>query len=304
MKKDILTLLDLEKDDFDALLKRAFELKDRQKKGIVEKSLSGKVLGLVFEKPSTRTRVSFEAAMARMGGSSIFIAAKDSQMSRDESVKDTARALSGFLDVLAVRVYEHRTAEDFARWAHAPVINALTDLCHPCQVLSDLMTVAEYRGGYEDVKIVWLGDANNVAHSWINAASALDLRLTLACPREFLPDEKTLENARNKNGRRIEVVSDPLEAVQGADVIYTDVWTSMGQDRDEAKIQTLKPFQANRRLMEAAGADGREVLIMHCLPAHREEEITDDVMEGPGSVIWTQSENKMHMHMAVLETLI
>lgn len=306
MKKDILTLLDLDRDDFDQLFKRSFELKQRQKKGKVETALAGKTLGLIFEKPSTRTRVSFEAAMARMGGAAFFINAKDTQLSRDEPVKDTARALSGYLDCMAIRAYSQSMLDGFAKHALIPVVNALTDLYHPCQVLSDIMTILEYKKSLRRLKIVWMGDGNNMAHSLANAAATLEMNLFLACPKESLPDSGIIENAREKiagdgSRGRITIISDPAEALMDADVIYTDVWHSMGQKRDEAKIKALEPFKVDKK---AVGMAKDDVIVMHCLPAHRGEEIEEDVMEGPRSVIWTQSENKLYMHMAVLEALI
>jgi ornithine carbamoyltransferase len=302
VKKDILTLIDLTKADFDMLFERAATLKKRVKDGVADRSLSGKTLGLIFEKPSTRTRVSFEGAMAQLGGTPIFISTKDTQISRNEPVRDTARVLSRYLDGLAIRTYSQDILKEFAEFATIPVINALTDLFHPCQVLSDIMTVIEYKGGYKDLKIAWVGDGNNVAHSWINAAAVLGLNLVLACPDGYLPDRDVMEKAMKRNIGEIVLSTDPLEAVKNADVIYTDVWASMGQESElDGRRRTFEPYQLNNSLLKSAAEN---VIVMHCLPAHRGEEISEDVLEGPNSVVWDQSENKLHMHKAILDVLM
>lgn len=302
MKKDILTLLDLSKEDFDVLFDRAAELKKRVKNGIFDRSLAGKTLGLIFEKPSTRTRVSFEAAMAQLGGTPIFISAKDTQIARNEPVKDTARVLSRYLNGLAIRTYSQDLLDEFAEFASIPVINALTDLFHPCQVLSDIMTIIEHKGGYKDIRIAWIGDGNNVSHSWINAAAVLGLDLILACPEGYSPNPVIMERAIERNVGKIVLTSDPVEAVKNVDVIYTDVWASMGQESElDKRKRVFEPFQVNEGLLKNA-ADN--VIVMHCLPAHRGEEISDAVLEGPKSVVWDQSENKLHMHKAILDVLL
>lgn len=302
MKKDILTLLDLTKEDFEALFKRAVELKERYKNGIADRPLAGKTLGLIFDKPSTRTRVSFEAAMVQLGGTPIFISAKDTQIARNEPVRDTARVLSRYLDGLAIRTYSQDLLKEFAEFTTIPVINALTDLYHPCQVLSDLLTVVECKGRYDDLKIAWVGDGNNVAHSWVNAAAVLGLNLVLACPDEYFPDQEIMEKALGRGAGKIVVTSDPVEAVKHADVIYTDVWASMGKESEQSKRKSVfEPFQVDKALLENAAED---VIVMHCLPAHRGEEISEEVLEGPYSVVWDQSENKLHMHKAILEVYL
>jgi len=302
MKKDILTLLDLEKTDFDHLFQRAAELKKRNKQGIVESRLAGKTLGLLFEKASTRTRVSFEAATSKLGGNSLFISTADTQMSRDEPLRDTARVLSGYLDAVAIRTYSQKWVEEFAGFAEIPVINALTDGYHPTQILCDLFTVVEYKGGYEGLKITWVGDGNNVAHSWINAAAVLGLELHLACPKGYEPEASVLDNAQSIGGSIITVTTDPVAAVTGAHVVNTDVWASMGQEgqQDERK-KVFKAYQVNRELMHHAAKDA---MVLHCLPAHRGEEITEAVLEGASSAVWDQAENKMHMAAAILDLLL
>ncbi|MCF8081043.1 MAG: ornithine carbamoyltransferase [Desulfobacterales bacterium] len=301
MKKDILSLMDLERDDFEHLFRRAVALKESRRAGIDEMPLRGKSLGLIFEKPSTRTRLSFEAAMVQLGGTPIFISARDLQMVRDEPVKDTARVLSRYLDGLVIRSFSQALVEEFAGYSTIPVVNALTDRYHPIQVLSDLMTVLEFKPDLAKQKIAWVGDGNNVAHSWINAAAVLDLDLRLACPEGYLPDRDILDDARDRGGR-ITMAADPADAVNGADVIYTDVWASMGQEEESEKRKRIfAPYQVNAALVALAAED---VIVMHCLPAHRGEEITENVLEGPQSVVWDQAENKLHMHKAVLEALM
>ena len=302
MKKDILTLTDLAREEFEILFERASELKKRYKKGIADRPLAGKTLGLIFDKPSTRTRISFESAMIQLGGTPIFISAKDTQIARNEPVRDTARVLSRYLDGLAIRTYSQDWLEEFAEFTDIPVINALTDLFHPCQVLSDIMTVIEIKGGVKDIRIAWVGDGNNVAHSWINAAAVLDLNLVLACPDIYSPCKEVMEKALEMGVGKISVTSNPVEAVKDADVIYTDVWASMGQESEQVKRERVfEAFQVNQALLKHAAKD---VMVMHCLPAHRGEEITENVLEGPNSVVWDQAENKLHMHKAILDVLI
>ncbi len=302
MKKDILTLLDLAGEDFEVLFKRAIELKQMSKNGVKDRPLTGKTLGLIFDKPSTRTRLSFEAAMVQLGGTPIFISAKDTQIARNEPVRDTARVLSRYLDGLVIRTYSQELLKEFAEFTDIPVMNALTDLFHPCQVLSDIMTVMEYKGDYKDVKIAWIGDGNNVAHSWINAAAVLGLDLVLACPDGYSPDKEVMEMALERGVNNIVVTSDPVKAVKNADVIYTDVWASMGQEKEQDRRKSVfEAFQVDRTLVKNAAKD---VIVMHCLPAHRGEEISENVLEGPNSVVWDQSENKLHMHKAILDVLL
>jgi ornithine carbamoyltransferase len=302
MTRHLLTLADLVMEEFEAFLKRALELKEKREKGIATPILAGKSLGLLFDKPSTRTRVSFETAMIQLGGTPLFISSKDTQMSRDEPIKDTARVLSRYLDALAIRTFSQEVIAEFAESATIPVINALTDAYHPCQVLSDLLTVIEHRGSYKNLKIAWVGDGNNMAQSWINAAGALGFELHLACPEGYFPDEQILSKASEKPDARITLDSDPVAAVKDADVVNTDVWASMGQeDQQEDRKKIFAPFQVNETLLANAAKD---VIVLHCLPAHREEEISEAVLEGPHSVVWDQSENKLHMHKAILDILI
>ena len=302
MKKDLLTLRDLSADDCEALFRRSFELKKRHATAISDQTLQGKTLGLIFDKPSTRTRVSFEAAMVQLGGVPLFMNAQDTQLIRNEPIADTARVLSRYLDGLVVRTYSQDLLEELGAASSIPIINGLTDLYHPCQVLSDLMTILEIRKNLEGVKIVWVGDGNNVCHSWLNAAAILSLNLVIACPEGYQPDEAILEAAVKDSQGSVVVLSDPREAVRDADVIYTDVWASMGHESEHAlRKNVFKPYQVSQGLVALAKQD---VVVMHCLPAHRGEEIAADVLEGTNSIVWDQAENKMHMHKAILERLI
>jgi len=302
MARHLLKLSDLSKTDFEVFFERAMELKKRQKQGTANRSLVAKTLGLLFDKPSTRTRASFEAAMVQLGGTPLFISSKDTQISRAEPIKDTARVLSRYFDGLAIRTFSQDIIDEFARFATIPVINALTDLYHPCQVLSDLLTVLQFKKTYEKLKIVWIGDGNNMAHSWINAAAVLGLNLVLACPEGFFPNKAVIDKATQKNPDKITLTTDPVDAVKEADVVNTDVWASMGQESEhEARKKVFEPFQLNSKLLAEAAKDA---IVMHCLPAHRGEEITEDILEGPNSVVWDQSENKLHMHKAILEILL
>ncbi len=302
MEKDILTLAELTRQEMIDLFALASELKTRQKKGIVDGFLRGRVLGLIFDKHSTRTRVSFEAAMNQLGGSVVYMSSGDMQIARDEPVRDTARVLSRYIDALAIRTYSQELIEEYAAYAVIPVINALSDRHHPCQVLSDLMTIIEHKGGWEGLKIVWVGDGNNVANSWINAGAVLGFDLVLACPGGYEPDADILAASRSRGRGSIVLLNDPEEAVRGADVIYTDVWASMGQEDERAeRIRAFEGFQLDSAMVSLA-ADN--VVVMHCLPAHRGEEITEDVLEGENSIVWDQAENKLHMHKAILKMLI
>jgi len=302
LKKDLLSLLDLEKDDFENLFARAIKLKERYARGIFDKLLPGKTLGLIFDKKSTRTRVAFETAMIQLGGHPIYMSTQDTQISRNEPARDTARVLSRYIDCLAMRTFDHSLVEEFAKSSTIPVINALTDSFHPCQILSDIMTVIEHKNRYKGIKIAWVGDGNNVVNSWINAASVLGLDLIVACPDDYAVDSQIIAAASVKEKSNIILTNDPKEAVKNADVVYTDVWASMGDEDELSKrIISFEGFQVNQELLSGAKDD---VLVMHCLPAHRGEEISEDVFENKNSVFWDQAENKRHMHKAILESLI
>lgn len=297
----LLTVADLTKGEIDNLIDRAASLKERHKKGIPHHPLRGKTLGLIFEKSSTRTRVSFETAMYHLGGDAIFISPRDSQIGRGEPIKDTARVMARYVDAVAIRTFGHEIAQEYASYSSVPVINGLTDLHHPCQVLADMLTVVEKKGGYKGVKACWIGDGNNMANSWIEAAEVLGFELRLACPKGYWPNSAILKRAKGRN-HAISVTGSVEEAVRDADVLNTDVWASMGQE-DEAQTRTgaFAGYQINSKALALAAKDA---IVMHCLPAHRGEEITEEVLEGPNSVVWDQAENRLHIQKAVLEWLL
>ena len=302
MTRHILSLHDFSKEELTGLIRRAIELKKEHSSGVKHTQLAGRTIGLVFEKPSTRTRVSFEAAMYGLGGQVIFLSARDTQLARSEPLKDMARVMSRYVDGMVVRTFGQNVVEELARYATVPVINALTDLHHPCQVLSDIMTIAEKKGAIENIKVAWVGDGNNMANSWLQAASRLGFELSLACPEGYDPNRQIMEAALAEATRPITFTRIPSEAVGGADAVNVDVWASMGQEEEqEERIGIFSAYQVNSELMAKAPADA---IVMHCLPAHREEEITEEVLESDQSVVFDQAENKMHMHKAILEKLI
>jgi ornithine carbamoyltransferase len=302
MPRHLQSLEDFTKEELQTFLVRAAQLKDEQKKGILHRQLQGKTIGLVFEKPSTRTRVSFEAAMYGLGGQVIFLSARDTQLARSEPLKDMARVMARYVDGMVVRTFGQEVVSELSRYSTVPVINALTDLHHPCQILSDIMTVIEQKKSLSDIKVAWIGDGNNMANSWIQAASTLGFELSLACPHGYEPDAQILERAMAAAVKPITLLQDPEEAVAGADVINTDVWASMGQEKEQQeRLAIFGPYQVNRRLLQKAPADA---IVLHCLPAHREEEISEEVLESKQCVAFDQAENKMHMHKAILDLLL
>ncbi|THB72233.1 MAG: ornithine carbamoyltransferase [Desulfobulbaceae bacterium] len=302
MTRHILSLNDFSSQEMQELVDRAIELKSERKKGINHSQLSGRIIGLVFEKPSTRTRVSFESAMYGMGGQVIFLSARDTQLARSEPLKDMSRVMSRYVDGMVIRTFGQEVVEELARYATVPVINALTDLHHPCQVLSDIMTVVEEKGPINALKIAWVGDGNNMANSWIEAAALMDFELTLACPEGYDPDPDILKRAQVSASKAVTLVRDPHKAVAGADALNVDVWASMGQEEEQVeRLKIFETYQVNQRLLDSGKP---EMIVLHCLPAHREEEITEDVLESDQSVVFDQAENKMHMHKAILEKLI
>jgi ornithine carbamoyltransferase len=296
--RHFLSLLDLSAQELRALLARSSELKAMRRRGEVFEPLKGRVLGMIFEKSSTRTRVSFEAAMAQFGGHAIFLSPRDTQLGRGEPVEDTARVLSRMVDAVMIRTFEHSKLEQFAAYSQVPVINALTDLEHPCQLLADMQTYFEHRGDIRGKTVVWLGDGNNMCHSYIHAAQRLEFQLRIACPAGYRPDAAILGAAA---GHAV-LVQDPAAAVKGADLVATDVWASMGQeDQQDARRAAFAAYQVNAKLMAHAKPDA---LFMHCLPAHRDEEVSAEVLEGPQSVVWDEAENRLHSQKALLELLL
>lgn len=299
---NLLTIFDFTKEEIDTIFQKAALLKTRHKQGIPHHPLIGKTIALIFEKASTRTRVSFEVAMYQLGGNVIFISQRDSQIGRGEPIKDTARVLSRYVDGIVIRTFGHDIVEEFAQYSSVPIINGLTDLHHPCQVLTDVFTIVEKKGSYKGLKVAWIGDGNNMANSWIEAASRLGFDLTLACPNGYLPDKDILERAKKETRSRIEIVKDPEQAAKDADVLSTDVWASMGQEEEiEKRKKAFKGYQINSEILKLAKKDA---IVMHCLPAHRGEEITDEVMEGSNSVIFDQVENRLHVQKVILEKLL
>lgn len=301
MKRDLLTILDLTREEIETLLARARELKAWRRQGRSHTPLLGKTLALIFDKPSTRTRVSFEAGMAQLGGTTIYLAPGQTQMARNEPIPDTARVLSRYVDGVVIRTFAQETVEEMARHAAIPVINGLTDTHHPCQVLSDLMTVREHFEHLSHLKVAWVGDGNNMANSWITAALHLDFVLYLACPKGYEPDTVLLQEAQ-KTGKRVYLTQDPRAAVADVQVVNTDVWASMGQEEEAAaRREIFKPYQVNSDLLKLARP---EAIVLHCLPAHRGEEITAEVLDGPQSAAWDQAENRLHFQKALLEWLL
>ncbi|WP_456448232.1 ornithine carbamoyltransferase [Thiolapillus sp.] len=298
MTRHFLTLLDLTPDELRSLIQRAQELKQLQHQGKIVESLKHKVLGMIFEKSSTRTRVSFEAGMTQLGGAAMFLSPNDTQLGRGEPVEDTARVLSRMVDCVMIRTFEHDKVERFAEYSRVPVINGLTDLVHPCQLLADMQTYFEHRGDIQGKTVAWIGDGNNMCHSYINAARQLDFHLNIACPEGYDPDAGILDAA----GERCTIIRDPMEAARGADLVVTDVWASMGQEQEQKQREAaFANYQVTAELMDQAN---EQALFMHCLPAHRGEEVAADVIDAPDAVVWEEAENRLHAQKALLEFLL
>jgi ornithine carbamoyltransferase len=296
--RHFLTLLDLETDEARALLQRAIELKRKVKAGELCQPLRNRTLAMIFEKSSTRTRVSFETGMTQFGGHALFLSPRDTQLGRGEPIEDSARVLSRMVDAVMIRTFEHEKVERFADYSRVPVINGLTDRFHPCQLLADMQTYAEHRSDIRGATVAWIGDGNNMCHSYMNAARLFDFQLRIACPEGFEPDADLLAAA----GDRCTVLHDPKAAARGANLVVTDVWASMGQEEEQKhRANAFTDFQVGETLM--AGAD-RDALFMHCLPAHRGEEVTAGVIDGPQSVVWDEAENRLHAQKALLELLL
>lgn len=296
--KHLLRLEQMTVQEFESILTLARVIRDKAKRGVPHRTLEGKVLAMIFEKPSTRTRVSFEVGMYQLGGTSLYLESGSTQLGRGESIPDTARVLSRYVDAVVIRAYSHEAVEEFARFSSVPVINGLTDRFHPCQILSDLFTLQERLGGIRQLRVAYVGDGNNVANSWIEAANVLGFRLVLACPEGYYPDPGVL----GKASKNVLLERDPRKAVKGAQVVYTDVWVSMGQESEkEERKRLFAPYQVNEALLERAAPDA---VVMHCLPAHRGMEITDEVMDGARSIVFDQAENRLHVQKAVLELLM
>ena len=302
MKKDLLNVYDLKQTDFEKIWQRAKILKKSLKNGKPHHSLKGKTLGMIFDKSSTRTRISFEVGMYQLGGIALFLTSRDTQIGRGETICDSARMMSRYLDGIMIRTFSQKNVEELACWASIPVINGLTDLLHPCQILSDLFTIKEKKGSYNKLKITYIGDGNNIANTWIEAAAKLPIKLALACPGGYDPDRKILAKCKKEATEGIFLHRDPFEAAKNADVLYTDVWTSMGHESEnEERKKIFKNYQINKRILKEAK---KNVIVMHCLPAHRGEEISTDVIDGKHSVVIDQAENRLHVQKAILEILL
>ena len=292
------SLLDLSSAELQQIIHRAAVLKRERQNGIAHALFPNRVLGMVFEKSSTRTRVSFEAGMAQFGGSALFLSPRDTQLGRGEPISDSARVMSSMVDVLMVRTFKHDTLETFAEYSSVPVINALTDAFHPCQLLADIQTFEEHRGSLSGKTVAWIGDGNNMCQSYINASRLCDFELLIACPAGYEPDAKLVEANRD----RVRIVREPAEAARNAHLLVTDVFASMGQeDEQEARLKSFTGYQINAELLSVAASDA---LVMHCLPAHRGEEISAEIMDREDSVIWDEAENRLHAQKALLEFLL
>lgn len=300
--KDMLSIHDLSVDEVQEILALAKELKAKQKAGVPHEILKGKTLGMIFEKSSTRTRVSFETGMYQLGGQALFLSNRDLQLGRGEPIRDTARVLSRYLDGIMIRTFGHDRVEELAKWADIPVINALTDLLHPCQVLTDLLTIEEYKGkNLKGLKMAYVGDGNNMTNSFLYGCAKVGMTFVAATPEDYRPDETVFKNAlkdAKETGAELSLVTDPKEAVKDADIVVTDTWASMGQEAEhEARKKIFAPYQVNKELLK--GADKR-VIVMHCLPAYRGEEITEEVLEANADVIFDEAENRLHTQKAIM----
>ena len=296
--RHFLTLLDYSPDEIRALLARAIELKKMLKVGEHHTPLQNKTLAMIFDKSSTRTRVSFEAGMVQLGGHALFLSPKDTQFGRGEPIEDSARVLSRMVDGVMIRTFEHKNVEIFAAHSSIPVINGLTDLYHPCQLLADMQTWFEHRGDIKGAKVAWIGDGNNMCHSYINAAIQLGFQLNIACPQNYCPNAEIVKNANDC----VQISHDAKQAIEQADLVVTDVWASMGQEEEQnERVKVFQAFQVNKELLSIANKDA---LFMHCLPAHRGEEVTADVLDGAQSVVWDEAENRLHAQKALMENLL
>ncbi len=290
--------MDCTPQELHALIRRGIELKELRERGVLFEPLKNRILGMIFEKASTRTRLSFEAGMIQLGGQAIFLSPRDTQLGRGEPLSDTAIVMSRMLDAVMIRTYSHSTLTEFAAHSSVPVINGLSDDLHPCQVLADMMTYQEHRGSIAGKTVAWVGDGNNMCNTYIEAAIQFDFQLKVACPDGFCPSARLLELA----GDRVQITRDPVEAVRGAQLVSTDVWASMGQEEEaENRLKRFRPYQVSPALLDQAASD---VVFMHCLPAHRGEEISEDLLDDPRSIAWDQAENRLHAQKALLEFLV
>lgn len=305
MVEHLLSMQDLSPNEIEAILDKAEGLKEKLRRGEPHELLRGKTLGMIFEKPSLRTRVTFETGMTQLGGHAIYLAPADIQLGKRESVPDTARNLSRWVDAVMARLFKHDIIVELARHSSVPVINGLTDRHHPCQTLGDLLTIREHKGKFRGLKLAWVGDGNNVCNSLLLGCTLVGMNISAVCPHGYEPDANVMTQAKKnaeKSGAKLELLTDPKKAVAGADVIYTDVWVSMGQEKEaKRRMRAFEGYQVNAQLLKLAKPN---VIVMHCLPAHRGQEITDEVIDGPRSVVLNQAENRMHAQKALLVSLL
>ena len=303
--KDLLSIHDLTPGEVETIFDLSRELKDKQKRGIAHPILQGKTLGMIFQKSSTRTRVSFEVGMYQLGGSALFLSANDLQIGRGEPVRDTARVMSRYVDGIMIRTFSHAEVEELAHYSTIPIINGLTDLLHPCQALADLFTVREHKGDLKGLKMAYIGDGNNMVNALLHGCAKVGMHITVATPAGYAPNKQIIAEAQEAaalSGSKITITNSPLEAAAGADVLYTDVWASMGQEAEQmARQRAFADFQINSAALQVANHDA---IVMHCLPAHRGEEITNEVMEGPQSVVFDEAENRLHVQKAIMALLM
>ena len=303
--RSFVSMHDWTSEDILTILRVASRLKDEQRSGVPHRVLLGKTLAMIFQKTSTRTRVSFEVGMDQLGGHALFLSSNDIQLKLGETIHDTAKVLGRMVDGIMARVYAHSDVEDLARWAGVPVINGLSDLLHPCQALADLLTIQEKKGRLAGLQLAYVGDSNNVTHSLLEAGAKVGMHVRVGSPAGYQPQPAMLERTRavaRRTGARLEVTEDPHAAVAGADVVYTDTWASMGQEAEhEARVRVMRPYQVNARLLADADPD---CIFLHCLPAHRGEEVTDEVLDGPHSVVFDEAENRLHAQKALLTLLL
>jgi ornithine carbamoyltransferase len=301
LKKDFLSILDLSREEIFEIFELTKELKEKNKRREEHHILEGYTLAMIFAKPSARTRISFETGIFQLGGYGLYLSPQDIGIGTRETVKDVARVVSRYNDMIMARLFAHSDIEELAEYSSVPVINGLTDYNHPCQIMADAFTILEHKQRLESLKIVYVGDGNNVANSWLNFAAKVPLHMVVCSPSDYLPDAGAAENAKNFKSSKIEILSDPAEALRDADVIYADVWASMGQEAEaENRKKVFAPYQINKQLVSYARSDA---LIMHCLPAHRGEEITDEVLESPNSIVFDEAENRMHVQKAIMVKL-
>ena len=301
MKRNFVSLLDITKEEFFTILDLAARLKAERKAGILQQYLDRQALGMIFEKSSTRTRISFEVGMYELGGTALFLSPHDMQIGRGESIADTARVMSRFLSVVMIRTFSHETIEEFARYASVPVINGLSDREHPCQILADVMTIREHFEKFDNLRVAWVGDGNNVCHTIILSAIYTGYEVCIACPEKFMPDAAVIEIAQAR-GAHIVLCDTPAEAAKDADVLITDTWVSMGdEEEEEIRRKIFRSYQINAELM---GLAKPHAIALHCLPAHRGDEITDEIMDGPHSAVWDEAENRLHVQKALILWLL